>query len=647
MGTRGGAAAAAAEQQRSSERTRVRVLYDFEYDTKGKRVKIIKDERLVLLNKTNKDWWQVVRPGDVNNSYVPEQSTFYVPTGYVVEEEPLPESTRFYVDKDKMFKPTDGTGNTSGSSGENQAQEQVREHEPRKAHDSFRSVIRKLSGNLTSHNDSNKSANKPTKPPKVIKSLRKNSIDSEDAAKMQSSKSSLIPSKQKDTWESSAFGMCFGRDNKNVDAQMLNPFQEELENALSNRVIQRKPKIDTKVDVSKPVDQICDDDSESVSKYESIHNKWEKVSAQVLKKPEASQKSDNFNYVPLSKIKEDALKRRSASPNYPKSDVVNNGSTEARQLTDTEKLEKLYSVVEKNKKSQLPEKKSNVLSKPVDDAFPVTSDISNDKTNDQTDDNNKTAKNSTVARESPTAKDKDKLFLNDERHMWAIEKLMSELIQSSMQSKTTAVSTESCEPGISGAPNQQLAQELHDMSVSRRYENAEIQVNLLDNKDDDTKENEPQNNIIEKNSKSDSWKRKKVFDFPPRSSLVKVPKSPTARSPKLLDEYNEANILNDTDRPRVVQDVSVTDYIESPSYSNISLRIKREKVPCKLKMPTKDFREELQLTPSLEKLASEIKFLPASANSADSDNEKSYFDPGKILLYSDKFNYILVWVITS
>lgn len=637
MGTRGGAAGAAAESQRSSERTRVRVLYDFEYDTKGKRIKIIKDEKLVLLNKTNKDWWQVVRPEDVNNFYVPEQCTFYVPTGYVDEEEPLPESTRFYVDKDKMFKSTDGT--SSSSSGSNNANQQshtqekqnnlaqeVKEQEPRKAHDSFRSVIRKISGNLTSHNDSNKSI-KPAKPSKIIKSLRKNSMDSDETAKLQSSKSSLIPSKHKDTWESSAFGMCFGRDMKNVDAQVLNPFQEELENALSNRVFQKKPKVDTKVDISKPVDQICDED-DSVSKYESIHNKWEKVSAQVLRKPETSQKSDNFNFVPLSKIKEDALRQRSASPNYPKSDVVNNRNAEVKELTDAEKLEKLYSVVEKNKKSQVPDKKSNILSKPVDDKLPVNNDIINDKTNyktnDQTDD---TIKNKTVVKDSPGTKDKDESFLKDKRHMWAVETLMSELIQSSMQTKATATS-EINVAGISG-PNK-LAQELHEMNASRSFENAEIQVNLLDNKDADTKENKPQN--IGENCELDSWKRKKVFDFQPRSSFVKVPKSPTARSPKLLDEYNEANILNDNDRPQVIQDVNigVLDYVESPSYSNISLHIKREKVPCKLKMPTRDFREELQLTPSLEKLASEIKFLPASANSTNLGNEKNYFDTGEV-----------------
>ncbi|XP_066997217.2 rho GTPase-activating protein 12 isoform X2 [Anabrus simplex] len=56
----------------------LRVVYDFEYDTKDKRkIQIVRGEKLFLLNKTNADWWQVIR----NSSERP----FYVPASYVTE----------------------------------------------------------------------------------------------------------------------------------------------------------------------------------------------------------------------------------------------------------------------------------------------------------------------------------------------------------------------------------------------------------------------------------------------------------------------------------------------------------------------------------------------------------------------------------
>jgi hypothetical protein len=55
----------------------VRVLFDFEYTTKdGIEVRIKEGEKLYLIKKTNKDWWQVIR-----NSGRP----FYVPASYIEE----------------------------------------------------------------------------------------------------------------------------------------------------------------------------------------------------------------------------------------------------------------------------------------------------------------------------------------------------------------------------------------------------------------------------------------------------------------------------------------------------------------------------------------------------------------------------------
>ncbi|KAG8308461.1 Rho GTPase-activating protein 9 [Homalodisca vitripennis] len=58
----------------------VRVLYDFEYTTKyGRNIKISAGERLLLIKKTNNDWWQVIRSS--------EQRPFFVPAAYVEEIE--------------------------------------------------------------------------------------------------------------------------------------------------------------------------------------------------------------------------------------------------------------------------------------------------------------------------------------------------------------------------------------------------------------------------------------------------------------------------------------------------------------------------------------------------------------------------------
>ncbi|KAL1464208.1 hypothetical protein WDU94_003876 [Cyamophila willieti] len=55
--------------------TTLKVLYDFEYSTKdGKFVRIQEGEKLFLIKKTNKDWWQVIRSSG---------KPFYVPASYV------------------------------------------------------------------------------------------------------------------------------------------------------------------------------------------------------------------------------------------------------------------------------------------------------------------------------------------------------------------------------------------------------------------------------------------------------------------------------------------------------------------------------------------------------------------------------------
>lgn len=60
------------------EHSYLKVLYDFKYKTaEGRQIVIQKDEKLYLLQKTNNDWWQVIRTR--------EQRSFYVPATYVRE----------------------------------------------------------------------------------------------------------------------------------------------------------------------------------------------------------------------------------------------------------------------------------------------------------------------------------------------------------------------------------------------------------------------------------------------------------------------------------------------------------------------------------------------------------------------------------
>ncbi|KAK7790219.1 hypothetical protein R5R35_014530 [Gryllus longicercus] len=57
---------------------KLKVLYDFEYETKDKRkICITRGEKLFLIRKTNHDWWQVIK----NSSERP----FFVPAPYVIE----------------------------------------------------------------------------------------------------------------------------------------------------------------------------------------------------------------------------------------------------------------------------------------------------------------------------------------------------------------------------------------------------------------------------------------------------------------------------------------------------------------------------------------------------------------------------------
>ena len=53
----------------------VQVKYSTTYDYNEKKIELVKDEFLFLINKTNQDWWLCLR--------LDENSTFFVPASYV------------------------------------------------------------------------------------------------------------------------------------------------------------------------------------------------------------------------------------------------------------------------------------------------------------------------------------------------------------------------------------------------------------------------------------------------------------------------------------------------------------------------------------------------------------------------------------
>ncbi|XP_059474697.1 rho GTPase-activating protein 27-like isoform X1 [Neocloeon triangulifer] len=62
----------------------VRVLYNFDYTTKdGRLVSIRQSEKLLLLKRTNKDWWQVRRDADTKPFYVPAAYVRQIPPAFI------------------------------------------------------------------------------------------------------------------------------------------------------------------------------------------------------------------------------------------------------------------------------------------------------------------------------------------------------------------------------------------------------------------------------------------------------------------------------------------------------------------------------------------------------------------------------------
>lgn len=256
----------------------------------------------------------------------------------------------------------------------------------------------------------------------------------------------------------------------------------------------------------------------------------------------------------------------------------------------------------------------------------------------------------------------DHKILNDKRRTWAVEELMSELTQMCKErggaNKKPAFQLKSTEVKTSFDPLEKLTREIHEMNRLRSEVNApESEASVLtdaspinvckisinsENAPASRSEREAINDdsaaqrelaISEETTRVTITRKNPAFSLPDNEPVASSPKPlKSPKSPKILDEYNEANILNDCnsavaalhsearslspDKQSFYRKLSnpihsSTDNIVEQCYSNVRVNAERGKFRPKLKIKTMEQSAELKLTPSLEKLASEIQFLPA------------------------------------
>lgn len=256
----------------------------------------------------------------------------------------------------------------------------------------------------------------------------------------------------------------------------------------------------------------------------------------------------------------------------------------------------------------------------------------------------------------------DHKILNDKRRTWAVEELMSELTQMCKERGTTtkkpAFQLKSTEVKGNFDPLEKLTREIHEMnrmrSESSTTEGMEIPGRnvckiAINSSSSATPDHELAQDSIPRNKQPENSHKIHKNLTETESDLMSSPKPlKSPKSPKILDEYNEANILNDSagfdvplrsplhrslspDKQSYYQKRSSAAHASTnpsgnePCYSNVKFNPEKVKTRPKLKLKMMEQSSELKLTPSLEKLASEIQFLPAKRTSkVAQDGEKSY-----------------------
>ncbi|KAG8039833.1 hypothetical protein G9C98_000562 [Cotesia typhae] len=685
------------------EHSYVKVLYDFQYKTtEGREIAIKKNERLYLLQKTNADWWQVVRTW--------EQTSFYVPATYVREMSKSGGNQKKTSDEDKdvAFESLDGP---------------KYKNMPKETSSAMKNVKKWLAGAMDSKQESPASSTIASSS-SLSKSLyitdeshKHNAMDYQSRAELKvglaaiKAKSLERDRERRSTYErqkseqpveitkfkkrpnetpkklpntmgikdidldllssspSSSYKLTksFSTSPKSFDAPaarieipLPDPFRQELKSSLD-----RRRKISDNTDYDKLVQE---------NRNHEL-NRQSRIRTKSSHSDDSQLESDNDERF-LSRVDENPKRL-----DKPESKL----SVSLREDSGTQSGRQSPSVSNRNSRSldldskQFSLRTERSLSPKLNYGRQLT--VAGQIADEEADANNAIS---------------DCKILNDKRRTWAVEELMSELTQMCRErvnnKKPPNFQLKSTEIKGNFDPLDELTRELHEMNLQRSEESTpqaetrsefksndgspsnvcKISINstsgsrthdlnsinttvVIDRDDDELEDITEHSNISEASDLSDSSLafrypkvEKSTFTFRtgevlPQSKPLKSPKSPK------IDEYNEANILNDCSpddkfdnrslsldkQSHYLKSATVTTTTtttatttandtnhsspdndhESSGYSNFKMRhTGKVKMRPKAKVKSDAGSEthgELKLTPSLEKLASEIQFLPA------------------------------------
>ncbi|XP_063987414.1 uncharacterized protein LOC135167794 [Diachasmimorpha longicaudata] len=589
------------------EHSYVKVLYDFQYKTaEGREIAIKKNERLYLLQKTNADWWQVVRTW--------EQRSFYVPATYVRE---ISKTSRKNSDeeRDSSFEPPDHPKYKSM---------------PKESHSSAMKNVKKW---LVNAMDTKQESSKHSF---TDDSYKHNAMDYQSRAEL---KVGLAAIKSKSLERDRKYG-------QSVEESSDSPRERKQ----SREGLKKLPE---ESDTAKPLTKSFSTSPKSFdipSRMEmSLQDPFRKELKSSLDRRRKI--SDNTDYDKLISQNKEETKNRRIRTRSSRSDDSQIDSDYDDKF-DRRKFEKAHNIeesVSKNRSSRSLELEAHQFQRTERSLSPKPT----------------YGRQLTIAGHIPSDNDDDDhRILNDKRRTWAVEELMSELTQMCKErgsNKKPNIQIKSTE--IKGFdPLDKLTQELHEMNLlkseghtpttpgdfksSSPMNICKISINSEETspeqrgraplEDDENSNISETSDISTENSQSKAQSRqrrkspKSAFTFKKTEGIVSTKPLRSPKSPKILDEYNEANILNDVSPDELIDDVqslsrdkpvsshypetihSSPDALEKPCYSNIkSQGSDKVKMRPKLKIKQMEIGSELKLTPSLEKLASEIKFQPA------------------------------------
>ncbi|XP_014296173.1 uncharacterized protein LOC103577890 isoform X2 [Microplitis demolitor] len=683
------------------EHSYVKVLYDFQYKTtEGREIAIKKNERLYLLQKTNADWWQVVRTW--------EQRSFYVPATYVREmsknsgSNPKKTSDE---DKDIAFETLDGPKYKNMPKESSSAMKNVKKWlagamDSKQESSSTTASSSSLSKSLYITDDSHKHnamdyqsraelkvglaaikakslerdrererdrrstyekqiseqievkhKKRPNETPKKLPNTM--GIKDIDLDSLSSSPSS---SYSKLTKSFSTSPKSFDVPTARIDIPLPDPFRQELKSSLD-----RRRKISDNTDYDKLVQE---------NRNHEL-NRQSRIRTKSSHSDDSQLESDNDERF-LSRVDENPKKPDNDKPESKLSVSLREEPGSGRQSP---------SVSNRNSRSLDLDSKQFCLrterSLSPKPTYGRQLTVAGQITDEEADVN-----------PGNTSASGDCKILNDKRRTWAVEELMSELTQMCRErvnnKKPPNFQLKSTEIKGNFDPLDELTRELHEMNLQRseggttpqaetrsEFKSSDgspssnickISINstsvnkandlnslntsvVISKEEDELEDITEHSNISEASDLSDNSlafrypkNEKSTFTFRtgevlPQSKPLKSPKSPK------IDEYNEANILNDCspddNKPlsldkqshyRKSKTITTTtanhtshsspdNDQESLGYSNLKMRhSSKVKMRPKIKVKatvTGDTPGELKLTPSLEKLASEIQFLPA------------------------------------